>query len=386
MKSSDNTLQESFISKQIVPIFSGADRPEHLNHKGKKTDPPVFCAFFGFIIVFSIVRFLLPDNLIGNSLAIILFPSLFLASFALLAFIYRQRLAEAFIEKQKRFLTRTRAMHAVAEQFNLDYIPLPGGPAPALKILAGWRFCPQVIKDLYDTMDAHGGFDDISEIIRASGLAVPREVLIGSKNTREKQYIAYGNTQQLEDGFKGSRNGLPFAAAVWKESDNETKTHHFMIVLKMPKRLTGTVEFKTRKALWPVSNPNLEFKNVALVSTHFKRNFEVRATDQMEGRLVFDPAVIARLTDYGEAKTALHMGDEKIKIRGGIFGDNLVVDFIGEKRFDIFNIDGGEWDITHIQKTVDDIQDMLTLVDGVTGVFRNPMKFNTKPPRQENAA
>lgn len=386
MKSLDGTSQDSFISEQIVPILSDVVRDESMSKKGGKIDRALTLAFFGFIASFLIVRFILPDNLIGNVLVFISFPVLFLASLTLMVFIYRQVFAEIFAARYERFLVYVRAMHTIADRFGLDYTPRPGGPAPALKILTGWRYCPQIVKDFVEKMDAHGGFDDASEIFRASGLTIPNDLVIASKKAKEKYFAQSADSQQFENGFRGLRHNMPFAALEWPERGDDNIIHHFMIALTLPMSLTGRVEFKTKKANWPAKNPHLDLKDVKLVSSDFRRNFEVRATDQMEARLIFNPAVIARLTDYSEAKMAAQNSDEKIKIRGSVFGKNLVVDFIGDKRFDLLDLDSGEWDVARIQRAVDDIKDMLILVDGVAGVFCGPQKPTKSFAPHEEAA
>jgi hypothetical protein len=266
-------------------------------------------------------------------------------------------------------LIRTKALHVMADRYGLKYVPLPGGPSRGFRIFAGWKYCPQIVKDIFETMDDHGGFDDVSEIVKASGLAIPHQAVIASKETKLKYYAQQANAQQFEDGFRGQNKGVPFAALSWVENDDDTKTHHFIIVLSLPARLTGRVEFKTRKAVWPANSDSARKDSVALVSKDFSRNFEVRASDQMEARLVFDPAVIARLTDFAQSKTAASAGGEKVKIRGAAFDTHLVVDFMGEKRFDLIDLISGEWDEARISQTFADVRDMLNMAEGIASVF-----------------
>jgi len=103
----------------------------------------------------------------------------------------------------------------------------------------------------------------------------------------------------------------------------------------------------------------VEFKPVSLISKAFKKKFDLRATDQMEARLVFDPAVIERANDLSHDHN----------IRAVAYEDNLVFDVTGDNRFEIVDLISGAWNEDSVSQTLTDIAEMLELVDQVGHVF-----------------
>jgi len=173
-----------------------------------------------------IKSYILPKEGFGEVLSIILFPFLFFAYLAAAAFLFRGRLAALFLRAKKHFLIRAEALGIIAKTIGVDYSPVPGGASPGLKALTKWRFCPQIIKHVCALMEEHSGFESESAIIRASGLAIPNQFLLGKDETKEKLYAQQINEQQFEDGFRGVRGNIPFVALQWTEKLDEGETHH----------------------------------------------------------------------------------------------------------------------------------------------------------------
>lgn len=354
-------IPRAHLMTQLIPILSRA-KEEDATKDGmsKALLMPMIAGFVFFVFLYLMAKaYLLPKSGFGETLMFLLFPILFLVSIAATAFFFRQRITEFFIRTQERFLIRAEALDLIAKEMGVDYSPVPGGPSPTLTAFAKWRYCPQIVKDACALMESHSGFDDVSDIIRASGLAIPKQFLTGKDEDKEKYYTQQINEQQFEDGFRGVRGNIPFAALEWAESHDESVTYHLLIALTLPTQLTGRVEFKTKAAQWPVIPPGMAKKKVGLLSKQFAKSYQVRASDQMEARLIFDPAVIERLTAYSASGP----------VRGVAFDNHLVVDLEGQNRFDIIDLMSGKWSEESIEATLTDFMQMLGFVDAISNTF-----------------
>lgn len=358
---------ERLIEAEIKPLLAQV-KQEKLTKDGtpQQLKLPVFLGFGIFIALFIGTKIALPNNGIGEVLTFIAFPILFFGTFLAMGFLFRDRLAELFVKGKHNFLLRTKIMVKLSTALGLDYIAVPGGPSPSLKTFANWSKCPQVIKDAVKVMEENSGLGDASDIIRASGLAVPNAVFIGSEDSKARYFEENLDEQQFEDGFTGVRGNIPFAAVEWTERDDDFSTHHLLIALTLPTKLTGRVEFKNKAGKWPMTHPQRKHDKVKLLSRQFAKAYQVRADDQMEARLIFDPAVIERLTAYSAHGA----------VRGVAFENHLVVDLIGDNRFDILDVMTGEHNEDRIRKTLNDFDDMLGFVDAISAAF--PVK---KTPR-----
>jgi len=351
---------DDFTRDVIYPILAKTVK-EDVTEDGSaaKLRLPIMGAFLIFIAAFGWVSWLLPNNFWGELFTFLAFPVLFLSVLVCGIFLFRDHIAEMIIRGKQRFLIRTQALKAISKYFGVDYVPVPGGPNSTTKTIAQWRYCPKVLKDIYDVMDDNGGFDDVSNIIRASGLALPDETVLGSKESRNKYYNQQIKAQQFEDGFKGKRGNIEFSALEWVESHDESSTHHLLLALTLPTTLTGRVEFKNKAARWPRPAPGIANKSVGLLSKQFTKAYKVRASDQMEAHLIFDPAVVEKLTAYA-AKDAM---------RGVAFENHLVIDLAGDNRFDILDLATGVWSEQTIKATLEDFEQMLAFVDSVAHAF-----------------
>jgi len=357
---SQNPVLTALVEAKVLPILSKVE-PEKMTKNGmpKQLRLPLFLGFGTFIVLFWMATSALPNNGWGEALTFIIFPILFFGSSLAYGYVFRERLAQLFAKGQRNFLLRTDIMMTLSRAFGLDYIAVPGGPSPSLKKFAAWRKCPQTIKDICALMETHSGLGPASDIIRASGLAIPNAVFIGSDETKERYFERELDEQQFEDGFKGVRGNIPFAAVEWTETHDESKTYHLLVALTLPTRLTGRVEFKNKAAQWPMTPPHRKHDKVKLLSSDFAKAYKVRADDQMEARLIFDPAVIERLTAYAAQGP----------VRGVAFENNLVLDLVGDNRFNILDIMTGSWSQDSIDKTLSDFDDMLGFVDAIAAVF-----------------
>ncbi len=350
---------DRLIKTEIIPLLAQS-KQEPLTKDGipKQLKLPFFAGFSLFIASFAGLKMVLPDNNLAEVLSIVAFPLLFLASIFITGYLFRARLADIFVKGKHNFLLRTQVMHSLSKALGLEFIAVPGGPASSLKKITTWSKCPQTLKDVCAVMEDHSGLGEASEIIKASGLAVPNTVFIGSDETKERYFKQTLNEQQFEDGFKGVRGNISFAAVEWNEN-HDGRIHHLLIALTLPTKLTGRVEFKNKAGIWPMTPPHRKHNKVKLLSRQFAKAYKVRADDQMEARLIFDPAVIERLTAYAAQGP----------VRGVAFENHLVVDLIGDNRFDIIDIMTGAWSNESIKKTLSDFDDMLRFLDAISTAF-----------------
>ena len=356
-----NTTLKALVETDILPILAKAE-VENLTKDGmpKQLRLPLFLGFGGFIPLFLTLKSFLPNNGFGEFLTFLIFPILFFGCFALCGYLFRERLAQLFAKGQHNFLLRTEIMLKLSRAMGLEYIAVPGGPSPSLKKFSDWSKCPQTIKDITATMEAHSGLGPASDIIRASGLAVPQAIFIGSSESKERYFEQQLNEQQFEDGFRGVRGNIPFSAVEWTETHDESKTHHLLVALTLPTKITGRVEFKNKAAQWPMNPPHhQQHDKVRLLSSSFAKAYKVRANDQMEARLIFDPAVIERLTAYAAQGP----------VRGVAFENHLVIDLVGDNRFNILDVMTGAWSEKTIDKTLSDFNEMLAFVDSISHAF-----------------
>lgn len=369
-KSLGTTDLEDFVSKEIQPELNGIKS----DTKSQDTTPwqvlvPMLLGFISFIILWNLLGRFTPDNAIGIAIDFITFPLTFFACIAASAFLFRNKIAEVFAKSGRIFIARSSVLKLIATRLGLEYAPLPGGPAANLKTFAKWKHCPDIVKDLVSLMETHTGFDQASETIRRSGLATSSAHVLGSQETKDKYYAQEADNVQLEDGFKGHRSGIDFTALEWTDTSNDSRVDHLFIILDISTALTGRVEFKNKPASWPANKSGTPMNDVKLISKTFSKLWNVRANDQMEGRLIFDPAVIERLTEFSK----------NAPIRGVAFENTLIIDIVGKNGFNIVDIITGYCDESTIRTTFEDFENLFKLVDAAGHIF------STQKARQANA-
>jgi len=352
---------ESFARSVIVPKLQGLP----LDIADKKGVPPELTlpftlSFILFLLCIFGVHFLIPDNLVGGVVRFFLFPILFLGSIALTLFMFRNRFIAFLMRGQERFVARAEILSAIAAQAGLSYIPVPGGAPASLKALARWRFLPAQFRKSIELIDDHGGMEVPLKTAIDSGIMAINAVVIGSKKQKDKYQEQLASMLQLEDGFHGERNGFGFDAFEWKESvQDQAPIDHLVLVFDAPTRLNGLTHLSSKRAGWPLSKTDIQFKPVSLGVKDFDKRFRLRSTDQVEARVVFNPAVIERVIELAHGE----------KIRAVAFENHLVFDIAGTARFDIVNLMSGEWSEQSIKQTYADISELLDLVDTVAHTF-----------------
>jgi len=351
---------ESFIQNRVMSTLSDIDpHPGTKDGFPKAITTPIMIGFVAFFITFIYIESQLPRNGLGTFLSFLAFPTIFISFMALTLFLIRDKIAQIIEKAQHNFLIRSRILGDISELLNMHYVPTPGGTSEALKLIAKWKHCPKTIRDVVDLMEKSGGLDIQSDVIRRSGLAMPSDYVLGSKDHEDKFYAQAQKELQFQDGFSGTHKGIDFTAMEWEESHDDFSYHHLLIYLKLPYRLTGWVEFKNKASGWPRSRPNTMLKKIGIPYSPFTKAYDVRATDQTEGRLVFDPIVIEQLSRMAKDMPA----------RGVAFEDHLVFDIRGDNRFELVNIATGQWTEDTIFQTFSDIAQMFELIESASKAF-----------------
>lgn len=322
---------------------------------------PLSIGFFGFMAIFIALNVVLPDTFFGVLARFILFPILFLGCIAAAFYFFRDRVADALIRGKTRYIAQARAMSALATELGLSYVPSPGGAPEALKILARQEWAPATVKDAVAVIDDHGGMDSAVDIAKKSGALFTDATVLGSPEQKEKYAEQQASWRQVEDGFQGARNGVPFSAFEWVESVSEAPDiYHLAMVFSSSHRLHGVTQLRSRHIAWPGAPETLDLKPVGVVAPKFEERFRMRTTDQMEARLVFDPVVLERVARIAHGE----------QVRAVAFEDHLVIDVAGENRFAMVDLVTGVWSEETIAATMINIADMLTLADAVGRAFK----------------
>ena len=351
---------EAFINQEVIPPLDRLERaPETKDGFPESLTWPIMIGLVAFMICFMFIESQMPRNALGMIGSFVLFPTLFIGFMALAFYFMRHEISEIIVKAENNFLMRSQVLGRIAARLDMDYVPTPGGASRVLLMIAKWKFCPQKIKDVVALMESKGGLKVQSEAIRRSGLVMPLELVLGSKETKAKSYDLAQENLQFQDGFSGARNGIDFAVMEWEESHDDFSYHHLLIHLTLPYKLTSWVEFKNKASRWPQSRPNVSLKKVAIPYSPFNRAYDIRASDQTEARMVFNPRVIEALSLFAANDPA----------RGVAFENNLVFDVRGDNRFELVNIATGQWSEDSIERTFTDIVQMLELVDATANSF-----------------
>lgn len=353
---------EHFVDREITPLLQTVP----VEQKDKKGQPnsrlqlPFTLGMIGFGVSFLVLMGLTSDTFFGGLINFVLFLPLFFGWMILIVYLFKDRFLAAFVAGKERFLARSKALTVLADQIGLHYVPSPGGAPAMLKQVAQHPIAPSVLRDVVELMDDHGGMDDALDIARASGVMMLGAVL-GSKEQREKYQQQAAENARVEDGFQGERAGVSFDAFEWVESEEDSPdTYHLVLVFRVPYRLQGVTQMRTRHIGWPGGHFDARFEPVDIVARIFRDRFRMRSTDQTEARTIFDPAVVERVSDLAH-------GD---KVRAVAFEEHLVIDIEGEDRFCMVNLATGEWSRASIAASLQHIAEMLELADAVSAAFR----------------
>lgn len=332
-----------------------------------------FGGFAAFVVMFLSAQFLIPEGGAWEVLTFILFPVLFIFNLAGALFLMRGRLLRLFGEAQARLNLRADALRRIAAPLGLTYVPAPGGAPKGLDWLARQSWSPQVIRQAAVTLNAAGGMDETVALVRDSGLFTESNVYVVGTPEQKKLYAEQAaGMRQMEDGFEGTRGGCAFSMFEWVESvEDAPDVYHLMIILAAPFTLHGVTQLRARKTSWPQDPGGTPVQEVDLGPKAFDALYRLRASDQVEARAIFNPAVIERVI-------ALAHGG---RFRAVGRAQHLVFDFASEtNRFHLVDLITGKWTGETILKTHADLAEALALVDALTHAFMLARKSGTGAP------
>ena len=353
---------ERFVEREIIPLIETVpvERKDKKGQHNSRLQLPFTIGMIGFGLSFLTLMAFTPDNFLGGLINFILFLPLFAGWMILTIYLFRGRFFAAFVDGKERFLARSKALTALANEIGLTYVPSPGGAPSMLKQVAQHRIAPNVLRDVVELMDDHGGMDDALGIAQTSGVMMLGAV-IGSSETREKYHQQAAENARVEDGFQGERAGVPFSAFEWVESQEDSPDiYHLVLVFRVPHRLHGVTQMRSRHIGWPGGHFEARFEPVDIVANAFRDRFRMRSTDQTEARTIFDPGVVERVANLAHGE----------KVRAVAFGEHLVIDVEGEDRFGMVNLTTGAWNRESIATSMAHIAEMLDLAEAVAQAFR----------------
>lgn len=352
-------LVETDIRPKLVALSENTNPDEQAQIK-KHLGRSFSIGFFGFGCAFFLIAVGLPDLWWLVILKFILFPILFLGAILLTAWLERERLGNLILQTSQNFITRSQVLDVVATRLGLLYVPSPGGAPQSLKILAKTGLFKSLTGPIIELLDRHGGMDDALEAAVETGLLVPDTVVLGTAEQRARYYRQTALGHSFEDGFEGERNGIGFSAFEWIESvEDEDDRYHLILVLKAPYRLSGTTQLRSRQTPWPKRLEDADFVLVQLVPESFNEKFRLRSTDQVEARTLFNPAVVERVLELAHGDTFRAVARE----------EHLVLDIVGDNRFNMVDLHTGVWSDDQIRRALTDIAEMLEFVDTVAHAF-----------------
>lgn len=330
----------------------------------------VFGGFASFVVMFMVAEGLLPNGGLWEVITFILFPLLFLFNIGLALFLLRGRLSRLFFEAQVRLGVKAEALTIIAGPLGLSYVPAPGGPPKGLEWLAQQSWAPAEFRAAATAFKAAGGMDKAVATVRDSGLFTEANVYVVGSPEQKAKYAEYAATnRRIEDGFEGRHAGLALSMFEWMESvEDAPDVPHLVIVLEAPFRLHGVTQLRARKTSWPQDPQGRQVEEVDLGPKAFEALYRLRASDQVEARAIFNPAVIERVI-------ALAHGG---KFRAVAQGSDLVFDFAGgPNRFQLVDLITGVWSDETIRQTHADLAETLALVEALGHAFMLARKSDT---------
>ncbi|KCZ98520.1 hypothetical protein HPO_09915 [Hyphomonas polymorpha PS728] len=353
----------------VLPILESADLKAG---DGARLKGRISRAFFGgfiaFIVCFFLVEAFTPGTWWGEALTFILFPLLFFGCILGSLFLFRNSLIRLLLDAKSRLLLRAKALSALGAPLGLSYVAVPGGMPLALKWLSDQSWAPGELKEAAQAMEQAGGMEDAVAAARDAGLMIESNVyVVGSAEQKAQYQEAAARQRQVEDGFHGRRAGIDFELFEWVERvEDAPSIHHLVIVLEAPFLLHGVTQLRARKTGWPQGTAS-GFADVDLGPRAFGELYRLRATDQVEARAIFNPAVIERVIALAEGGAFRAVGK----------GNRLVFDFPGGDRFALIDLVTGAWSPETLERTVGDLAAALALVDTLAHAFMLARKSDT---------
>jgi hypothetical protein len=353
----------------VLPILENADLEATGGGRLKRRLSGAFSGgFISFVILFIFAEAILPDNWWGEVLTFILFPLLFFGCILGTLFLFRASLARLLLDAKSRLLVRAKALSELGAPLGLSYVAVPGGMPLALKWLSDQAWAPKELKEGARALEQAGGMEEAVAAARDAGLMVESNVyIVGTAEQKARYQETAARHSQVEDGFHGRRGGIDFELFEWVERvEDAPSIHHLVIVLEAPLALHGVTQLRARKTSWPQDSIS-GFSEVDLGPRAFGELYRLRATDQVEARAIFNPAVIERVIALAEGGAFRAVGK----------GSKLVFDFPGADRFALIDLVTGAWSPETLERTAGDLAATLALVDTLAHAFMLARKSDT---------
>lgn len=209
----------------------------------------------------------------------------------------------------------------------------------------------------------------LSRLAEAAGLTWNKKGLFPVSDLEKHRIIPPYDQHEVIDGFAGVYRDIPISfqeitlTDLEPDPNNRHRTREYMVFgglavrIKLRRPLEAHTVVMPNNALQTFFRTKFsDFQRIKLVSNRFEKKYNVMGTDQVEGRVVLDPAFIERYLEAGD-----HLKSRWIEAS---FKDDEVV-FIIERKRPLFDI-GFLWTTVsteHLNKTIRDIKTVLRLID-----------------------
>lgn len=152
-----------------------------------------------------------------------------------------------------------------------------------------------------------------------AGLTYEKNGAFGIGEIKKHKIIPVHNVAEVEDGFSGTVHGVPVAFQEARLSDiqqvqgYESNRRDFtafwgmIIRIRLHKRMEGHTIVVPRAGLQALFRGRLDGFEPVRVAAKFEKSYSVMATDQVEARVILDPAFMERFLAAGDIMKARWM-------------------------------------------------------------------------------
>lgn len=209
----------------------------------------------------------------------------------------------------------------------------------------------------------------LTAIAEFTGLTWNKNGVFPVRELEEHRVLPIYDRHRVIDGFEGSYKDIPLAfqeiilTDLEPDPNNRDRKREYMnfwglaVRIKLRRPVGSHTVVIPRNALQTFFRTTFsDFQRIKLVSNKFEKKYNVMGTDQVEGRVILDPAFIERFMETG---TVLKSKWMEVSFKG----DEVV--FIIQRFRHLFEI-GQLWtalDEEYLQKSSQDINTVLRIID-----------------------
>lgn len=209
----------------------------------------------------------------------------------------------------------------------------------------------------------------LNGVSAAMGFRYKADGLFGLSAVAAHKIIPPCNRENVEDGFEGDYNGVHMTLQevdlddLERDPQNKDRKremnvfHGLFIRLRLSKPFEGHTVIMPNNALLTWFRTKFSgFQKINLVAPKFERLYDVMGTDQVEARVVMNPAFIERFIQAGELLRARYMEAS--------FLSNEILIAVARNR-DLFEFDPLWQKITleRLHKKISDVETVMQIVD-----------------------